>query len=62
MKKFDWYSVDVYGNENDELENVNDVKALKLGINIAKFKNGKQALIDNGYDISKKLYQSILMK
>ena len=54
VKKFDWYFVDVYGNESDALENVIDVKALKLGISIAKFKNGKQALIDNGYDINKK--------
>ena len=54
VKKFDWYFVDVYGNESEALENIVDVKALKLGISIAKFKNGKQALIDNSYDISKK--------
>jgi len=54
VKKFDWYYVDVYGNESDALENIIDVKALRLGISIAKFKNGKQALIDNSYDISKK--------
>lgn len=54
VKKFDWYFVDVYGNESDALENIVDVKALKLGISIAKFKNGKQALIDNNYDLSKK--------
>jgi WG containing repeat len=54
VKKFDWYYVDVYGNESDALENIVDVKALKMGISIAKFKNGKQALIDNNYDISKK--------
>ena len=54
VKKFDWYFVDVYGNESEALENIVDVKALRLGISIAKFKNGKQALIDNSYDISKK--------
>ena len=54
VKKFDWYFVDVYGNESEALENIVDVKALKLGISIAKFKNGKQALIDNSFDISKK--------
>ena len=54
VKKFDWYYVDVYGSESEALENIVDVKALRLGISIAKFKNGKQALIDNSYDISKK--------
>jgi WG containing repeat len=54
VKKFDWYFVDVYGNESEALENIVDVKALRLGISIAKFKNGKYALIDNSYDISKK--------
>ena len=54
VKKFDWYFVDVYGNESETLENIIAVKSLRLGISIAKFKNGKQALIDNGYDVSKK--------
>lgn len=54
VKKFDWYFIDVYGNESEALENIEDVKSLHLGVSIAKFKNGKQALIDNGYDISKK--------
>ena len=54
VKKFDWYFVDVYGNESEVLENIVTVKSLRLGISIAKFKNGKQALIDNGYDVSKK--------
>ena len=54
VKKFDWYFVDVYGNESEALENITDVKALRLGISTAKFKNGKQALIDNTYDVSKK--------
>lgn len=65
VKKFDWFYVDVYGNESEALENIADVKALRLGISIAKFKNGKQALIDNNYDISKKplseLYDEILV-
>jgi hypothetical protein len=54
VKKFEWYFVDVYGNESEALENIIDVKALRLGISIGKFKNGKQALIDNTYDVSKK--------
>ncbi|MEA5460515.1 WG repeat-containing protein [Arcicella sp. LKC2W] len=54
VKKFDWYFVDVYGNESEGLENIVDAKALRMGVNVAKFKNGKYALIDNNYDISKK--------
>ncbi len=54
VKKFDWYFVDMYGNESDALENVIDAQTLRSGISIAKFKNGKMALIDNSYDVSKK--------
>ena len=54
VKKFDWYFVDVYGNESEALENIVDAKALRMGVNVAKFKNGKYALIDNSYDVSKK--------
>lgn len=54
VKKFDWYFIDAYGNESDILENIVDVKALRMGISIAKFKNEKFALIDNNYDVSKK--------
>jgi hypothetical protein len=54
VKKFDWYYVDVYGNESEALENVTEARSLKFGISIAKFKNGKVALIDNNFDVSKK--------
>ena len=54
VKRFDWYFVDVYGNESDPLENIVDAKYLRTGISIAKFTNGKQAFIDNAYDVSKK--------
>jgi hypothetical protein len=55
VKKFEWYFIDVYGNESEALENVVEAKALKYGISVAKFKNGKFALIDNSYDQSKKV-------
>lgn len=54
VKRFDWYFVDVYGNESEALENIVDAKYLRTGISIAKFTNGKQAFIDNTYDVSKK--------
>jgi hypothetical protein len=55
VKKYEWYFIDVYGNESEALENIVDAKALKYGISVAKFKNGKFALIDNSYDVSKKV-------
>lgn len=54
VKKFDWYFVDVHGNESEALENILDAKSLRMGVSIAKFTNGKQAFIDNTYDVSKK--------
>ncbi len=54
VKKFDWLFVDAYGNESEALENIVDAKILRMGISLARFKNGKQALIDNTYDVSKK--------
>jgi WG containing repeat len=45
--------VDGEGNEGDALENLTDAKALKQGIYLVRTANGKQALIDNNYDVSK---------
>ncbi len=53
VKRVDWYFVDGEGNESDALENITDVKALKQGISLARLVNGKQALIDNNFDVSK---------
>ena len=55
VKRFDWYFVDVYGNESEILENIVDAKFLRTGISIAKFTNKKKALIDNTYDVSKNI-------
>ena len=54
VKKFEWLFVDAYGNESEALENIIDAKVLRMGVSLARFKNGKQALIDNMYDVSKK--------
>jgi hypothetical protein len=53
VKKVDWYFVDASGQESDVLKNVADVKALKNGISMAQFKDGKYAFIDNRYDKTK---------
>ncbi len=59
VKKFVWYFVDVNGNESDELENISEAKTLRYGFHIAKFKNNnKFAIIDNNYDVSKKVISS----
>jgi hypothetical protein len=49
----DWYFVDGEGNESDALENITEVKAMKNGISLIRTTAGKQALIDNNYDVSK---------
>jgi hypothetical protein len=54
VKKQEWFFVDVKGNESDALEGVVEAKALAKGISVAQFKNGKVALIDNTFDVSKK--------
>jgi hypothetical protein len=53
VKRVDWYFVDAEGNESDALENILDAKALKQGIYLARMQGGKQAFIDNNYDVSK---------
>ena len=63
-KKVVWYFVDGENNESDELTKVIDAKALTQGVSLVKFKEGKWALIDNKYDVSKKpisgLYDEIV--
>ncbi len=59
VKKFEWYFVDVYGNESEALENVLEAQALRNGISLVRFKDGKYALIDNSYDVSKKVVSGI---
>ncbi len=54
VKKTNWYFVDIYGAQSEVLENIADARALKNGIYIATFKDGKMGLIDNNYDVSKK--------
>jgi hypothetical protein len=52
VKKLDWFFIDADGNESNALANVVDAQALTQGISIAKFANGKSALIDNRYDVT----------
>jgi hypothetical protein len=53
VKKVDWFYIDAAGQESPALANVVDAKALTFGVSIAKFKDGKSALIDNRYDATK---------
>jgi hypothetical protein len=54
VKRVDWYYIDGEGNESEPLENINDAKALIHGVSLATMANGKQALINNDYDITRK--------
>lgn len=54
VKRIDWYFIDANGEEGDEsLANVLEARALGYGINWVRLTNGKQALVDNNYDVSK---------
>ena len=53
VKKSGWYFVDANGQESDVLKNVTDAKAVRNGISLAQFSNGKFAFIDNRYDLTK---------
>jgi hypothetical protein len=50
VKKFFWFFVDANGNESEQLQGVVDAKAIKFGVSLAKFKNGKSAFISNEFD------------
>lgn len=52
VKKFFWFFVDANGNESEQLQGVVDAKAIKFGVSLAKFKNGKSAFISNDFDKS----------
>ena len=54
VKKVVWYFVDGSNNESDALLNVMDAKALSQGISQVKLKDGKSALINNKYDVTRK--------
>ncbi len=53
VKKLEWFFIDAQGTESEALLNVVDARALKHGISIAKFGEGKLALIDNRYDVTR---------
>jgi ribulose bisphosphate carboxylase small subunit len=55
VKKVDWFFIDAAGQESEMLQNVVEAQAIKHGISIAKLKDGKYALIDNRYDVTKSL-------
>jgi WG containing repeat len=55
VKKVDWFFIDAAGQESNMLQNVAEVQAVKHGVSIAKLKDGKYAMIDNRYDVTKSL-------
>jgi hypothetical protein len=55
VKKVDWFYIDAAGQESNMLQNVAEAQAIKHGVSIAKLKDGKYAMIDNHYDVTKSL-------
>jgi hypothetical protein len=54
VKRVEWYFIDAAGEESNALEGITDGKALVRGVTLAKLSDGKQALIDNKFDVTKK--------
>jgi WG containing repeat len=54
VKKINWYYIDAKGQESEALENVSKARMVGRGLSIATLKTGKEVLIDNTYDVSKK--------
>ena len=53
VKKVNWFFVNASGKESEALLQVTNASALKNGISIAQFTDGKFALIDNNFDVTK---------
>jgi hypothetical protein len=51
----EWFFTDAQGTESDALAGISDAKSLAMGISLVKLANGKQALINNKYDQTKKV-------
>ena len=73
VKRVEWYFIDANGEESAALEGITEGKALSRGVTLVKLTDGKQTLIDNKYDVSKKpiaqsyeaiepFYQNIVFK
>jgi WG containing repeat len=73
VKRVEWYFIDANGEESNALEGITEGKALVRGVTLVKLTDGKQVLIDNKYDVTKKpisqsfesiesFYQNIVFK
>jgi hypothetical protein len=73
VKRVEWYFIEANGEESNGLEGITDGKALVRGVTLVKLTDGKFALIDNKYDLTKKpisqsfeaiesFYQNIVFK
>jgi WG containing repeat len=54
VKRVEWYFIDAAGEESNALEGITEGKALVRGVTLVKLSDGKQALIDNKFDVTKK--------
>lgn len=54
VKKFYWHFIDTDGTESEVLEGVTAGKAVRYGVSVLTFENGKVALVDNNYPTTKK--------
>lgn len=54
VKKYYWHFIDTDGKESEVLEGVTAGKAVRYGISVLTFENGKVALVDNDYPTTQK--------
>jgi WG containing repeat len=54
VKRVEWYFIDAAGEESNALEGITEGKALVRGVTLVKLSDGRQALIDNKFDVTKK--------
>jgi hypothetical protein len=54
VKKYYWHFIDTEGKESEVLEGVTGGKAMRYGISVLTFENGKVALVDNNYPNTQK--------
>ncbi len=54
VKRVEWYFIDANGEESNPLEGITEGKALVRGVTLVKLSDGRQTLIDNKFDVTKK--------
>jgi WG containing repeat len=54
VKRVEWYFIDANGEESNALEGITEGKALVRGVTLVRLSDGRQTLIDNKFDVTKK--------